>query len=88
MAVPSVAAYRWMHPAASAGRTGRRPHHDVRNVALAHREAIVLLKKTQALIKNLNEQSRRDHSLYVCMDLYDDMFEELGAIINTLGETE
>jgi hypothetical protein len=26
--------------------------------------------------------------LYVCMDLYDDMFEELEAIINTLGETE
>jgi hypothetical protein len=51
-------------------------------------EAILLLKKTQVLIKNLNEQSRRDHSLYVCMDLYDDMFEELGAIINTLGETE
>ena len=51
-------------------------------------EAILLLKKTQALIKNLNEQSRKDHSLYVLMDLYDDMFEELGAIINTLGETE
>ena len=50
-------------------------------------EAILLLKKTQALIKNLNEQSRKDHSLYVCMDLYDDMFEELDSIINTLGET-
>jgi len=49
-------------------------------------EAILLLKKTQALIKNLNEQSRRDHSLYVCMDLYDDVFEELDSIINTLGE--
>ena len=51
-------------------------------------EAILLLKKTQVLIKNLNEQSRRDHSLYVCMDLYDDMFEELEAIINTLGENK
>ena len=51
-------------------------------------EAILLLKKTQALIKNLDEQSSKDHSLYVCMDLYDDMFEELEAIINTLGETE
>ena len=50
-------------------------------------EAILLLKKTQALIKNLNEQSRKDHSLYVLMDLYDDMFEELDSIINTLGET-
>ena len=50
-------------------------------------EAILLLKKTQALIKNLNEQSRKDHSLYVCMDLYDDVFEELDSIINTLGET-
>ena len=49
-------------------------------------EAILLLKKTQALIKNLNEQSRKDHSLYVCMDLYDDVFEELDSIINTLGE--
>ena len=51
-------------------------------------EAILLLKKTQALIKNLNEQSRKDHSLYVCMDLYDDVFEELDSIINTLGESE
>ena len=50
-------------------------------------EAILLLKKTQALIKNLNEQSRKDHSLYVLMDLYDDVFEELDSIINTLGET-
>ena len=50
-------------------------------------EAILLLRKTQALIKNLNEQSRKDHSLYVCMDLYDDVFEELDSIINTLGET-
>ena len=50
-------------------------------------EAILLLKKTQALIKNLNEQSRKDHSLYVRMDLYDDVFEELDSIINTLGET-
>ena len=49
-------------------------------------EAILLLKKTQALIKNLNEQSRTDHSLYVLMDLYDDVFEELDSIINTLGE--
>jgi hypothetical protein len=49
-------------------------------------EAIILLKKTQALIKNLNEQSRKDHSLYVLMDLYDDVFEELDSIINTLGE--
>ena len=49
-------------------------------------EAILLLKKTQALIKNLNEQSRKDHSLYVRMDLYDDVFEELDSIINTLGE--
>ena len=49
-------------------------------------EAILLLRKTQALIKNLNEQSRKDHSLYVCMDLYDDVFEELDSIINTLGE--
>jgi hypothetical protein len=38
-------------------------------------EAILLLKKTQALIKNLNEQSRTDRSLYVLMDLYDDVFE-------------
>jgi len=38
-------------------------------------EAILLLKKTQALIKNLNEQSRKDHSLYVCMDLYDDVLK-------------
>tara|TARA_R110002126_G_scaffold275790_1_gene421197 strand:- start:227 stop:403 length:177 start_codon:yes stop_codon:yes gene_type:complete len=51
-------------------------------------EAILLLKKTQALIKNLNEQSRKDHSLYVCMDLYDDVFEELDSIINTLGESK
>ena len=51
-------------------------------------EAILLLKKTQALIKNLNEQSRTDRSLYVLMDLYDDVFEELDSIINTLGETE
>ena len=50
-------------------------------------EAIILLKKTQALIKNLNEQSRTDRSLYVLMDLYDDVFEELDSIINTLGET-
>ena len=50
-------------------------------------EAVLLLKKTQALIKNLNEQSRKDHSLYVLMDLYDDVFEELDSIINTLGET-
>jgi hypothetical protein len=50
-------------------------------------EAILLLKKTQALIKNLNEQSRTDRSLYVLMDLYDDMFEELDSIINTLGES-
>ena len=50
-------------------------------------EAILLLKKTQALIKNLNEQSRKDHSLYVCMDLYDDVFEYLDSIINKLGET-
>ena len=50
-------------------------------------EAILLLRKTQALIKNLNEQSRKDHSLYVLMDLYDDVFEELDSIINTLGET-
>lgn len=49
-------------------------------------EAILLLRKTQALIKNLNEQSRKDHSLYVLMDLYDDVFEELDSIINTLGE--
>ena len=51
-------------------------------------EAILLLKKTQALIKNLNEQSRKDHSLYVLMDLYDDVFEELDSIINKLGESE
>ena len=50
-------------------------------------EAILLLRKTQALIKNLNEQSRTDRSLYVLMDLYDDVFEELDSIINTLGET-
>ena len=49
-------------------------------------EAVLLLKKTQALIKNLNEQSRTDRSLYVLMDLYDDVFEELDSIINTLGE--
>ena len=49
-------------------------------------EAILLLKKTQALIKNLNEQSRTDRSLYVLMDLYDDAFEYLDAIINNLGE--
>ena len=49
-------------------------------------EAILLLKKTQALIKNLDEQSSKDHSLYVCMDLYDDVFEELDSIINKLGE--
>ena len=51
-------------------------------------EAILLLKKTQALIKNLNEQSRTDRSLYVLMDLYDDAFEYLDAIINNLGESE
>ena len=51
-------------------------------------EAILLLRKTQALIKNLNEQSRKDHSLYVLMDLYDDVFEELDSIINTLGESK
>ena len=51
-------------------------------------EAILLLKKAQALIKHMNEQSRIDRSLYLCMDLYDDMFEELDAIINKLGETE
>ena len=49
-------------------------------------EAILLLKKAQALIKHMNEQSRIDRSLYLCMDLYDDMFEELDSIINTLGE--
>lgn len=49
-------------------------------------EAILLLKKTQALIKNLNEQSRTDRSLYVLMDTYDEAFEYIGAIINTLGE--
>jgi hypothetical protein len=49
-------------------------------------EAILLLKKTQALIKNLNEQSRTDRSLYVLMDVYDEAFEYLDAIINTLGE--
>jgi hypothetical protein len=51
-------------------------------------EAILLLKKAQALIKHMNKQSRIDRSLYLCMDLYDDMFEELDSIINTLGETE
>ena len=51
-------------------------------------EAILLLKKTQALIKNLNEQSRTDRSLYVLMDLYDDAFEYLDAIINNLGENK
>ena len=51
-------------------------------------EAILLLKKAQALIKHMNEQSRIDRSLYLCMDLYDDMFEELDSIINRLGETE
>ena len=51
-------------------------------------EAILLLKKTQALIKNLNEQSRTDRSLYVLMDLYDDAFEYLDAIINNLGESK
>jgi hypothetical protein len=51
-------------------------------------EAILLLKKAQALIKHMNEQSRIDRSLYLCMDLYDDMFEELDSIINKLGETE
>lgn len=51
-------------------------------------EAILLLKKTQALIKNLNEQSRTDRSLYLLMDLYDDMFEDLDSIINRLGESE
>ena len=50
-------------------------------------EAILLLKKTQTLIKNLNEQSRKDHSLYVLMDVYDDVFEYLDSIINKLGET-
>ena len=50
-------------------------------------EAILLLKKTQALIKNLNEQSRTDRSLYVLMDVYDDVFEYLDSIINKLGET-
>ena len=49
-------------------------------------EAILLLKKAQALIKHMNEQSRIDRSLYLCMDLYDDMFEELDSIINKLGE--
>ena len=51
-------------------------------------EAILLLKKTQALIKNLNEQSRTDRSLYVLMDVYDEAFEYIGAIINTLGESK
>jgi hypothetical protein len=51
-------------------------------------EVILHLKDTQTLIKYLNEQSRTDRSLYVCMDLYDDVFEELDAIINKLGETE
>jgi len=51
-------------------------------------EAILLLKKTQALIKNLNEQSRKDYSLYVLMDVYDDVFEYLDSIINKLGESE
>jgi hypothetical protein len=51
-------------------------------------EAILLLKKAQALIKHMNEQSRIDRSLYLCMDLYDDMFEELDSIINTLGENK
>jgi len=51
-------------------------------------EAILLLKKAQALIKHMNEQSRIDRSLYLCMDLYDDMFEELDSIINKLRETE
>lgn len=51
-------------------------------------EAILLLKKTQALIKNLNEQSRTDRSLYVLMDVYDEAFEYLDAIINNLGENK
>ena len=51
-------------------------------------EAILLLKKAQALIKHMNEQSRIDRSLYLCMDLYDDMFEELDSIINKLGESK
>ena len=51
-------------------------------------EAILLLKKAQALIKHMNEQSRIDRSLYLCMDLYDDVFEELDSIINTLGESK
>jgi hypothetical protein len=36
-------------------------------------EAILLLKKTQALIKNLNEQSRTDRSLYVDLWTYTTM---------------
>jgi hypothetical protein len=51
-------------------------------------EAILLLKKTQALIKNLDEQSSTDRSLYVCMDVYDDVFEYLDSIINKLGDQD
>jgi hypothetical protein len=51
-------------------------------------EAILLLKKTQALIKKLDEQSSTDRSLYVCMDVYDDVFEYLDSIINKLGEQD
>ena len=50
-------------------------------------EAIKYLKDTQTLIKYLNEQSRTDRSLYVCMDVYDDVSEYLDSIINKLGET-
>ena len=54
-------------------------------------EAIVLLKKTQVLIKNLNEQSRTDNSLYTFRGssyFLEELTEELGVIINWLGETE
>ena len=52
-------------------------------------EAILLLRKTQALIKNLNEQSRTDDSLYSIRGsayFLDELVEEVGVIINWLGE--
>ena len=53
-------------------------------------EAILLLKKTQALIKNLNEQSRKDRSLYVLMDAdynqYEVESENMGDAIHYLED--
>ena len=56
----------------------------------AQKEEVILhLKDTQTLIKYLKEQSRTDDSLYSIRGsayFLDELVEEVGVIINWLGE--